>query len=431
LTGSIQLPETGKWHWYMTVHRSHTRPSQEQHHHDKVTVTINGEVVGQAVNRGGACFGRQGCMNHQGKYAFSTEFEGDHLDYTIEFVSVVTDVDAHMYLGGGELTFLGDSEAALPHDNAITSGLRVINAVDGKQCGKEKKINDMGKHHKSAKLPENPRLTILKGKTRVYHGIMSGGMDALEMSPGSYTCIVTQLGFMTNFVPNCPVGSVEKMTLVSSPILPDIGSARVVLSWITHDVDLDLYMLTQHLDAAQPCERGHRNNGCKDNQVLIDFQDDKNSVHADSLDILAWNPGQYVVRVEEFNGNPHKPGWDHSGALLSYYSWNTGSISLTVADDGYTNANVWYAFAIDGSAEPVQFSNCTTETCLLRDPPTGSFAVPEPTIPAPTTTPVPTPEPTLPPPPPPPPDTTPEPTDVLQGRVVDADSGVALDGVYL
>jgi hypothetical protein len=64
--------------------------------------------------------------------------------------------------------------------------------------------------------------------------------------------------------------------------------------------------------------------------------------------IERFNVGQYVLRIDEYRGNPSRPSWDVSHALVTYYAPHLGAVQFSVAENGFTDGDVWWVSCARG-----------------------------------------------------------------------------------
>jgi hypothetical protein len=94
--------------------------------------------------------------------------------------------------------------------------------------------------------------------------------------------------------------------------------------------------------------------------------------------IFKFNPGNYIVRIDEYGGNPSRPKWAISEATVAYYSPHTGGLFNFVDQTGFTEGRVWYVIAIDGVTRAP--SPCTRTLCPVRPQPRNQAIGPPPTL---------------------------------------------------
>ena len=94
--------------------------------------------------------------------------------------------------------------------------------------------------------------------------------------------------------------------------------------------------------------------------------------------IFQFNPGNYIVRIDEYRGNPQRPKWAISEATVAYYSPHTGGLFNFVDQTGFTEGRVWYVIAIDGVTRTP--SPCTRTLCPVRPQPRNLEIGPPPTL---------------------------------------------------
>jgi hypothetical protein len=73
------------------------------------------------------------------------------------------------------------------------------------------------------------------------------------------------------------------------------------------------------------------------------------------------------VRIDEYGGNPSRPKWAQSIAMVTYYSPHLGAIHMEVGQQGYIAGRVWYVMMVDGTTR--QPLPCTRDLCPEREQP--------------------------------------------------------------
>ncbi len=143
------------------------------------------------------------------------------------------------------------------------------------------------------------------------------------------------------------------------------GEAKLVLTWGKTPKDCDLYLLAPHQDPRKPpCEVSWKNKNCFSSKVTLD-RDDTESHGPETISLSGFmNPGKYVVRVDEYMGNPLAQQLVGGHATVAYYSPHMGGMLNYAGSQGYIDGKVWYVLAIDGTTrQPVA---CTPEICPKR-----------------------------------------------------------------
>ena len=98
----------------------------------------------------------------------------------------------------------------------------------------------------------------------------------------------------------------------------------------------------------------------------------------DCAQIFQFNPGNYIVRIDEYRGNPQRPKWAISEATVAYYAPHVGGLFNFVDQTGFTDGRVWYVIAIDGvTRTPMP---CTRTLCPVRPQPRNMAIGPPPTL---------------------------------------------------
>merc|ERR1712166_555085 len=137
-----------------------------------------------------------------------------------------------------------------------------------------------------------------------------------------------------------------------------------VLTWGAKPKDLDIYVLAPHPDPSQPaCEVNWRNKSCHSRTVTLD-RDDTRGHGPETISLENFNSGTYVVRVDEYKGNPARPQLSAGHATVAFYSPHMGGMFNYVDSTGFVDGKVWYAIAIDG--ETRQPTPCTPQICPVR-----------------------------------------------------------------
>eukprot|EP00286_Rhodomonas_abbreviata_P000936 CAMPEP_0181288560 /NCGR_PEP_ID=MMETSP1101-20121128/399_1 /TAXON_ID=46948 /ORGANISM="Rhodomonas abbreviata, Strain Caron Lab Isolate" /LENGTH=2254 /DNA_ID=CAMNT_0023392693 /DNA_START=96 /DNA_END=6861 /DNA_ORIENTATION=+ len=357
LTGTIVLPAAGRWAVYLVLHAADGGDAE-----DEVKVTVNGMDLGTYHNNMGAGFpcGTRSCLNTKGLYAVTTDINGGTVEYALTWTSANADSERHMYLGTGEAAFLGES-AAPPENRANSAMLRMtaVDAVDAKTVKTGMSVSD-GFETRGYLIPTDPRLVVLQGTEAIVETTMRNGMVSSLRLPEqqAYTCVVTLPGFFHYMDPACSAVRGDSNFALMSPVLPP-GMSRFVLQWGSRPRDLDIYLLAPHQDPTQPdCEVNYRSKTCHSGTVHLD-KDDVNGHGPETITVQHFNSGQYILRIDEYRGNPNAASWPISHALVSYYSPHLGSVQYSVETDGYLDGDVWYVMAVDGTTRnPVA---CTRE----------------------------------------------------------------------
>lgn len=366
LSGSINFPAAGRWSVFLVLHAAEGGDAS-----DEVTVTVNGAELGTFNNNGGGGFpcGTRGCLNAGGLYVASADIRGSTMEYTLTWSSSNSDPAKHMMLGVGQAAFLG-TDAAPPAQTArrgeAAIEMEVASAMDAKTLKTGVATSD-GLNRRGYSIPQDARLVVLDGSTAIAETTLQNGKAKVAVPAAqSYSCVVTLPGYMHFFDDDCQSLAGEKNHALMSPILKP-GTSRIVLQWARRPSDLDVYLLAPHRETAQPpCEVNFRQKQCHSGTVKLD-KDDVNGHGPETLTIEHFNPGQYVLRVDDYRGNPNAPLWDISHAFVTYYSPHLGAIQFHVAHNGYTEGDVWYVMAVDGETRnPVE---CTREICPLRPRP--------------------------------------------------------------
>ena len=141
----------------------------------------------------------------------------------------------------------------------------------------------------------------------------------------------------------------------------------MVLTWGAKPKDLDIYVLAPHHDPSQPaCEVNWRNKQCHSKTVKLD-RDDTQGHGPETISLEHFNPGKYIVRIDEYRGNPARPQMEQGHATVAYYSPHMGGMFSFVGSTGYMEGRVWYVMAIDGETRQVE--PCTRELCPPRPQP--------------------------------------------------------------
>lgn len=313
--------------------------------------------------------GTRGCLNAGGLYVASADIRGSTMEYTLTWSSSNSDPAKHMMLGVGQAAFLG-TDAAPPAQTArrgeAAIEMEVASAMDAKTLKTGVATSD-GLNRRGYSIPQDARLVVLDGSTAIAETTLQNGKAKVAVPAAqSYSCVVTLPGYMHFFDDDCQSLAGEKNHALMSPILKP-GTSRIVLQWARRPSDLDVYLLAPHRETAQPpCEVNFRQKQCHSGTVKLD-KDDVNGHGPETLTIEHFNPGQYVLRVDDYRGNPNAPLWDISHAFVTYYSPHLGAIQFHVAHNGYTEGDVWYVMAVDGETRnPVE---CTREICPLRPRP--------------------------------------------------------------
>ena len=141
----------------------------------------------------------------------------------------------------------------------------------------------------------------------------------------------------------------------------------MVLTWGKKPKDLDIYVLAPHSNPSEPpCEVNWRNKQCHSKSVHLD-RDDTQGHGPETISIENWNPGEYIVRIDEYRGNPNRPQMEMGHATVAYYAPHCGGIFSYVGSTGYMEGRVWYVMAIDGTTR--QPKPCTRDLCPVRPQP--------------------------------------------------------------
>ena len=240
------------------------------------------------------------------------------------------------------------------------------------------RLNDK---HQGLVAATDPVLTVLLGDAVIWQGQMSKGKAKVAVAkPPSgrrYACVATMAGMMAFYTKFCDIGIEKKYELALSPVMKP-GESRLVLTWAAKPKDLDIYVLAPHSNPAQPpCEVNWRQKNCHSGSVRLD-RDDTNGHGPETISIFDFNPGKYIVRIDEYRGNPRAPLWAVSEATVAYYAPHCGGIFNFVDQTGYIEGRVWYVIAIDGTTRMP--SACTRELCPVRPQPRNDEIGPPPEL---------------------------------------------------
>ena len=372
LAGTIPLSTAGKWRVYIAAYAVAGGDKT-----DTLQIVINGQMIQTFKNdpKGGfPCDGSK-CLDKKGTYVADTIVTGDHVDYTISWTSSNAVKAKHMYIGAGEAIFMGYPGAApgpTAGNFAKDSKATAMNAVDGKKVGKGMKCTD-GEEKKVYTPATEATLYVFDGLALVFEKEMPKGKltvkknEIAKKADGTrYTCIVYEAGFMAYYSDECELMFEKKLNFPLSPILLP-GHARFVLTWGSQPKDLDIYLLAPHHDPAQPaCEVNWRNKQCTSGAVRLD-RDDTQGHGPETISLESFNEGSYIIRIDEYRGNPSQPKWAQSIAMVTYYSPHLGAIHMEVGQQGYIAGRVWYVMMVDGvTRQPLP---CTRELCPERPQP--------------------------------------------------------------
>jgi len=373
LAGTVPFSSPGKWRVYIAVYAVEGGDVS-----DTVSIVFNGQPIQTFYNnpkKGSPCDGSK-CLDAKGTYVADAVVTADRLDYTISWTSSNSLKSKHMFIGAGEAVFIGYPGAvpnsatagSFPKDSTATA----MNAVDGKKSGKGMKTSD-GEVKKAYTMATEPWLYVFDGLAVVYEAEMKKGKlkvkknEIPKKADGSrYTCVLFQAGMMAYYTNECEIMFEKKLNFPLSPILLP-GHARFVLTWGAKPKDLDIYLLAPHHDVSKPaCEVNWRNKKCDSGGVRLD-RDDTRGHGPETISLGKFNNGDYVVRIDEYKGNPSAPMWDKSIAQVTYYSPHLGAIHMEVGQQGYIAGRVWYVMMIDGASHaPLP---CTPELCPERPAP--------------------------------------------------------------
>ena len=106
-------------------------------------------------------------------------------------------------------------------------------------------------------------------------------------------------GMMVFFTKFCDVGIQPNYEFAMNPVLMP-GQSRLVLTWSDKPKDLDIYVFAPHSDPAKPpCEVNWREKACDSGTVRLD-RDDTNGHGPETISVLKFKPGTYVVRIDEY-----------------------------------------------------------------------------------------------------------------------------------
>merc|ERR1719183_2804135 len=121
----------------------------------------------------------------------------------------------------------------------------------------------------------------------------------------------------------CDIGVERKVEMAMSPVMQP-GQGRLVLTWGNKPKDLDIYVLApHHSESSPPCEVNWRNKNCHSGTVRLD-RDDTNGHGPETISIDSFNPGDYIVRIDEYRGDPAHAMWPISEATVAYYAPHVG-----------------------------------------------------------------------------------------------------------
>jgi hypothetical protein len=110
-------------------------------------------------------------------------------------------------------------------------------------------------------------------------------------------------GMMVFFTKFCDVGVQPNYEFSMNPVLMP-GQSRLVLTWSDKPKDLDIYVLAPHSNPAEPpCEVNWRAKACHSGTIRLD-RDDTDGHGPETISILNFNPGTYVVRIDEYKAKP-------------------------------------------------------------------------------------------------------------------------------
>jgi adhesin/invasin len=145
------------------------------------------------------------------------------------------------------------------------------------------------------------------------------------------------------------------------------GEAKLVLTWGAKPKDLDIYVLAPHSNPSlPPCEVNWRAKKCHSKTVTLD-RDDTQGHGPETISLQNFNPGTYIVRIDEYRGNPRNSQMVAGHATVAYYAPHVGGMFNIVGSTGSMEGRVWYAIAIDGTTrQPIA---CTPELCPVRPQP--------------------------------------------------------------
>ena len=96
-------------------------------------------------------------------------------------------------------------------------------------------------------------------------------------------------------------------------------------------------------------------------------RDDTQGHGPETISLESFNKGDYVIRIDEYRGNPSAPNWAMSHAAVTYYSPHLGAITMEVGQQGYVAGRVWYVMFVDGETRSVL--PCTRALCPERPAP--------------------------------------------------------------
>jgi len=373
LKGVYPLSADGRWVIYSVMY------AEEGDTGATIKVTYNGDVqttVNNAPNKGFPCNGNK-CLDTTGRYVVEGTIESGTVEYLFEFTATKSDrpspnMGSRMWLGAGEAAFTGTSTEAppIPDGARQTTQVQAISAMTGKATKIGSKGSD-GHDKRGYVYATDARLTVLWGKAVVWEGIMKKS-KAKVMVPaapdgGYYTCVVTQAGMMAVYSKYCSVSKGEsKISLALVPVMTP-GEAKLVLTWGDKPKDLDIYVLAPHSDPSQPeCEVNWRNKKCHSRTVTLD-RDDTRGHGPETISLQNFNSGKYIVRVDEYKGNPARSQMSAGHATVAFYSPHMGGVFNYVDSTGFVDGRVWYAIAIDG--ETRQPTPCTPQICPVRSQP--------------------------------------------------------------
>ena len=178
--------------------------------------------------------------------------------------------------------------------------------------------------------------------------------------------VSVQAGMMAFYTDECELMFEKRLKFPLSPVLKP-GHARFVLTWGDQPKDLDIYLLAPHKDAGEPaCEVNFRQKNCHSGVVRLD-RDDTQGHGPETITVDHFNHGDYVVRIDEFGGDPRNAKWAESFAQVTYYQPHLGAIHMEVGQQGYIAGKVWYVMMVDGRTRNAL--PCTPELCPERPSP--------------------------------------------------------------
>ena len=346
LRGVYPVSVDGRWFVYATMYAStgDLDASIKVTYNDDERATVKNDVTS-----GFPCDGNK-CLDKSGRYVVVGTIQGGTVEYLFEFTATRAvrgspGVGNRMWLGAGEAAFTGDDreQPPIPSSRPQLTKVTAISAMDGKTVKGGSQGHD-GKERRGYRYATEPRLTVMWGKAVVWEGDMQGGSARVQVArppgDGYYSCVVTQPGLMAFYTKFCDISKQRKIKVGLVPVMQP-GEGRLVLTWGSKPKDLDIYVLAPHRNPSQaPCEVNWRNKACHSRSVRLDL--DQTQGHGpETISLENWNNGKYIVRIDEYGGNPRRSKIVAGHATVAYYAPHVGGMFQFAGSTGYIEGRVW------------------------------------------------------------------------------------------